>query len=91
MSIHSYGLHVCENANYFASPQNGKIFILKTRMSQKGTCMRRFGPFLHENGRKWAKMSILSPENGKTFFPKIRNPDFGTSLHCVIGQLHPLK
>jgi len=40
-----------ENAHNIACPQNAKIFISKTRMSQKETCACRFGPF-------WAILSL---------------------------------
>jgi hypothetical protein len=80
-----------KNAHNVACPQNGKTFISKIRMAQKGTCTQiilqiwavlgRFGPF-------WA---VLCPENGHSCFPEKWFAHFGTCLCPHWRRLHPLK
>ena len=73
-------LHVrvcCENVHNFACPYFDKSLFPKTRMSKKGTCACRFGPFWAILGRFmshfWQK---LFPENKKHRFLDMHRPHF---------------
>jgi hypothetical protein len=66
-----------ENLLFLACPFFGKTFFRKTRMSKKGTCACRFGPFWAILGRFmyhfWQK---LFPDNKKPRFWDMHQPHF---------------
>jgi hypothetical protein len=90
--------HVYAPLTPVAPPENGKSFILETRMPQKGTCRTRSGRRLHplktanhlfckqecpKKGHASAPLApIAPPENGKTFSRKTRMPQKRTIAIC---------
>jgi hypothetical protein len=59
-------------------PENGKTFILETRMPQKGTCLSPID-------------TVCIPSKRQNLYPENKNVRFWDYKHNDIILLHPLK